>query len=243
MAGYSTEINRRGPFVFDRAAIRSLCASLRKFLCNDRPVVSFGFVGDHSIESDDIDSLIGDDYVSSRRIVKIKIGGTNYHIKPSRSATITLSSEYGVEVRASIGGDRDPSLLLRNEIESMLESCTPWYARLYLPAGHTYDGARLAIGFTICWVIVVAIALLQAPPPDRKIDIWFLLQWSGSGVMLLWAWLFINRRMFPRVLFDIGKSADQVAAAKYWRNTVFVGVVLAVIAGVVATLITDRLKG
>jgi hypothetical protein len=240
MAEYSTDINRRGPFIFDRVAITTFYDLIRKFLLNDRPTVSIGFVGEHSIQSDDIDSLLEDAYVSSRQIVKIGIEGSNYALKPRRSGSITLSSEYGQEVRVSIKGDRDPSTLLRGEIEGILHGCTPWYARLYLPAGSIYDGIRMGIGFVVCWAITVAVPL--AATPGQKIDVLFLLSSSGFGLWVLLAWLFLNRRMFPRLLFDIGKSAEKVSAAKYWRNTVFVGIILAVLTGFITTQLTDRLR-
>jgi len=223
--------------------IRTFYDSIRRFLCNDRPSVAINFVGDHEIQGEDLDTLLNDPYVTSKKIVTIKIRGHNFYIKPTRSASVNLSSEFGVECRCSIEGDRDAALLLRNQIEETLQGCAPWYAKLYLPSGTTSDGVRLGIGLTICWTIAVVLAIFLTTVPGHKIDLLFLMQWSGCGFVLLWIWLFLNRQMFPRLLFDIGKSAEKVAASKYWRNTVFVGLVLAVIAGVVSSLITDRLKG
>jgi hypothetical protein len=244
MAEFSTDLRLSGAFIFNGKAVIALYESIKKFV-GEEPNVTIEFEGGNKIHGNDAKLLMDDPYITTRPIVNLSIDGrTSYQAEIRRSASISLSSEYSFQASSSIRGDRDGSLLLRHEIEEICKGSAAWFSNLYLPTGNNYDATRIAFGFLVCWVIAffaVAYTLSQSVSV-LKIDLWFLFQRAVDGVILLWIWLFLNRRLFPRILFDIGKSSERVKSAQHWRSTVFGGFILAVIAGIVATIITDRFK-
>jgi len=209
--------------------------------------VTLEFRGSHKIEGVILDQVLSDPYVRSLKIISIRIRGSRYKKEnsPSRSVEIRIDSEFlnSGPISISIDGDRDASIAIRDRIEKILKGCWVWYSRAYRPVGIPYQVTRFFVGCAIAFSLVF-VALLpirglpHSPEEFLKLAAESLLLTPSSYILLA----FLRARLFPRLLFNIGKSADAVSSAVYWRNTLFVGLGLAVLAGIIGTLITDRLK-
>jgi hypothetical protein len=60
---------------------------------------------------------------------------------------------------------------------------------------------------------------------------------EGLAALAILSWL--RARLFPRLLFDIGKSSESVKRASGWRTFVFGSVGVALIVGIAGSLIAN----
>jgi hypothetical protein len=85
--------------------------------------------------------------------------------------------------------------------------------------------------------------LLASGIPQTKTDaILFLFSCFGFSFGCYYVLAFIPKRSFPKLLFNLGKSAEQVRAAVIWRQVFFVGFLLAIVTSIIAAIIMNQLK-
>ncbi|MGY4506608.1 hypothetical protein [Bradyrhizobium sp. USDA 3650] len=244
MAKYSASFFDGGALQFDENSIRDLVSAGRNYL-ETAPTITLEFDGDHNLQSDDLENILSDPYIRSRNIISVQINGSRYRPEPARSFQVKISSEYATlgSVRLSIEGDRDASIVTRNQVETTIRGCWTWYARLYRPIDVSFQLIRLISGWTLVYALLFSAFLkLRGFPetPEQLAKLAAETLFLSPTIYLIVA--FLRNRLFPKLLFAIGKSADAVARAAYWRNFVFIGVGLALLTGIAATLITDRFK-
>ncbi|MGY8709539.1 hypothetical protein RAD16_27675 [Bradyrhizobium sp. 18BD] len=244
MAEYSASFREGGAFQFNVETVIDLAYAARDYL-GATPTIAIEFVGDHKISSDDLSQLLDDPYMRSLRIMKLKIDGSQYAAKPYRSCTIDIDPEWGFlgTVNVTLRGDRDAAVIARDRIEKILKGCLLWYWPLFRPIGPGFFAFRMCLAAVAVFVsIFAAYTLLRGVPASQR----DALTQAGEALILTPFFYqigaFFRNRLFPKLLFNFGKSADSIRVAAYWRNLVFVGVGLAVATGIVATLITDRFK-
>lgn len=245
MAAYSTSFGEGGALQFDRETIEDLARIVKSFLGEDSGIV-FEFEAGHKIESKSIDELLSDPYVRSLRIIVIRISGRVYRKDlPSLSINIKIDSEvsFSLPVSISIDGDRDECVATRANLENLLKGCWLWYAKLYRPIGPEYSAARTILGWCASLAVVLAATLLISGLPQTKIELVEILFSSFSfSFGCHYALSFVQKRSFPKLLFNFGKSADQVGAAATWRQVFFGGFLLAITSSIIATVIMNRLN-
>ena len=71
---------------------------------------------------------------------------------------------------------------------------------------------------------------------SEKISNWIMAEWFVITVAVFW----FKQKMFPKLVFDFGKSARVDRNARMWRNVVAVGVVISLIVAVVGGLIVEK---
>ncbi|SDH55680.1 MULTISPECIES: hypothetical protein [Bradyrhizobium] len=244
MADYSASFREGGALQFDAASINDLATAARDYLDTD-PKVTIEFVGDHKISSTDLKQLLDDPYIRSLQIKLIKIDGSQYKVEPRRSFDLSVDPDFSFmgAVDVTIRGDRDAAVMVRDKIEKTLRGCWLWYARLFRPIDPTFAAFRLVFATLAIFASIFATYTVIRGFPATSED---ALKQGGETLLLTPLFYqvtaFLKRRLFPKLLFSIGKSSDAVNAAAYWRNIVFVAVILAIIASIAATLITDRFK-
>ena len=238
---YSAQFAKRGGYVFDRATISNLHKIASAFI-GDEVTITLKLAGDHTIEGNDINSILNDFYVISRRIVRLDIDGRTNNTEPPRRISISLRSKeaFTPVIDVTITGDRTGSTATRTEIENIIEGRADWYSRFFLPI-HPVP--------IISWIIVVAMicgsitwtfhALFEgAPVIGDKVQTSYI----AETVMLLSAVFVLKSKMFPKIGFDIGKSSSYVNAAKIWRTVVFSGIIIGISVSVVAGLLVEKFK-
>ncbi len=144
--------------------------------------------------------------------------------------------------------DDAKALKVSQEIEARFEECKTWYSLLIkFPPSIT-----ISIIYFLIWIPSLWIKLLsntyKSSPNISIIDLINIIGFLSPVVLLyfvsinyldkVWAWL------FPRVWFDIGKQKAEFQKRAKIRSWVFGGVILALILGilasVIATLITNQ---
>jgi hypothetical protein len=244
MADYSASFREGGALQFDPASIYDLAAAARDYL-DTNPNVTIEFSGDHKISSMDLKLLLDDPYIRSLQIKSIKIDGSQYNVEPRRSFDLSIDPDFSFmgAVGVTIRGDRDAAVAVRNKVEKTLEGCWLWYARLFRPIDPAFAAFRLIFATLAIFAAIFAAYIVIRGFPTTPED---ALKQGGETFLLTPLFYqvtaFLKRRLLPKLLFNIGKSSDAVSAAAYWRNIVFVAIVLAIITSIAATLITDRLK-
>jgi hypothetical protein len=244
MADYSASFREGGALQFDTASIDDLAKAARDYL-DSTPMVTIEFHGDHKISSEDLNQLLDDPYIRSLRIKAIKIDGSQYKIQPRRSFEISIDTDFAFmgAVGVSIKGDRDAAVMVRDRVEKTLKGCSLWYAWLFHPIAAQFVAFRVIIAIlAIFAALFTAYTLLRGFPRTPEAALWQV----GEAVLYTMFFYqiaaFLRNRLFPKLLFNIGKSSYAVSAAAYWRNIVFVAITLAIITGIAATVITDRFK-
>lgn len=242
MAEYSAYFSDAAPLEFGVEEIRDLIKAARDYL-GAGPKITIEFGGDHRISSDDLDQLLSDPYVRSLRINALKIDGSRYDDKEYRACTIDIEPHAFVGVvRINLRGERDSAVTARDTLERTLRGCLLWYWPLYRPYGPGFMTFRLIVTSLVMFSVIFAVySIFRGIPVSKDVL-------TQAGEAALWMPLALQlvvalrARLFPRLLFSFGKSAEVAKTAAYWRNTVFVGILLAVATGIIATLITDHFK-
>jgi hypothetical protein len=244
MAEYSASFREGGALQFGQDSVRDLVKAATDFT-GEAAQVTIEFRGDHKIAASDLDQLLNDSYVRSLMIISIRIDSSRYRPAPRRTVDVKISSEYLTlgAISVSIDGDRDASIVTRDRIEKIVRGCWTWYSRFYRPFQTEFQVARVVVVFIIVFLLLFAAFLILRGIPHSPDE---LAERAAEALLLspsfYFVLAFLRNRLFPKLLFNLGKSADVAISAAYWRNIIFVGVGLAIVAGIATALITDRFK-
>jgi hypothetical protein len=244
VAEYSTSFQEGGGLKFDTESIQDLINAAKDFL-GEPPTITIEFRGDHKIAANSPNQIFGDTYIRSLPIISIKISGMRYQPPQNRSISIKISKENWALGPAfvDIDGDRDASVVTRDRVEKIIKGCVLWYCMFYRPVGPAFAVARFLGTWILVLVMGIALNLwfwgVPKSPDEFGQRIVGLVLLSPALVAVVF---FLRDRLYPLVLFNIGKSADSVRSTTYWRNILFAGLVLGVIASTLSTFITGHGK-
>jgi hypothetical protein len=151
----------------------------------------------------------------------------------NRSLSVNFEIDLLQVVAVRIAGERDRSLAARREIETTLEGAEAWYAPMFWPR------SLLLFQLSIFVPLIVSIALgvLVAWILGGEIRKDFISVWAVvAGVAFVAAYFGLKGHLFPKLTFDIGRSANRIQSARYWRNFALTSILV----GIVLKLAIDR---
>jgi hypothetical protein len=240
MAEYSTEIMKRGAFVLSGERIKAIFALITDFL-DAAPRIVVIFYGGYKIESADIEEALTDPYVGSKQIHTIEISGHN----KGRRISLRLGVNYDVARLVPIeldivSTDHDAMIVTRNGIEEAMQAGMQWFSGLMLP------NVLLALMSYLLAVPIVTGLFVAGINwffhldmiSEKRVSLYLVLTWLALTVAVFYA----KQQMFPKMVFEVGKSAKIAKRAEYWRNVVGVGIILAFVIGMVSAVFVERMK-
>jgi hypothetical protein len=241
MTDFSVKFIRLGGYSFDEETIFEMVRQLSSFLQTDVDVEAT-LKGGHTIVSKNVKGLFEDTYIRSNPIVQLVIRAYNTEAKPLRKVWVILSDAgFGQGVSVELSADRESCTITRAEVQNLIDGRRQWYSWLYI------QGAWLLLLALLWCVCMTALsgALLSAYLPG---------QWPVAvigavitGSVLGIAGVYVMRRMFPRVTFEMGASRRRGESAKFLRRTILLGLVIGglvigIAAAVIGGLIVERIK-
>jgi hypothetical protein len=223
MATYATSFTKRGGYSFDERAIADLWNQAKSFVGDDANI-TVKLEGDHEIRLKEVNELFEDAFLRHNFIEQLSIYGSDFRAEPVKNISISL----GYYVWVSISGDRQECAVKRTEIENILGGRRIWYSKLF---------AGGVVKWFLGGVIVSGIINFVAERIRRRVgldDSFLSATIIALPLIVLVVLLFATAkdRMFPRLVFELGKSAQVGKRAEYWRNAVGIGVVLAFVVGI-----------
>ncbi|MHC4051512.1 hypothetical protein [Bradyrhizobium sp. 25ACV] len=236
MPDYSSSFTKYRAYNITPDTLGAIVSLVTKF--TERPAtITIYLDDDHEVKDTDLNALINDTFVKAQRIQRVKIDGRN-RLGPDlvHSISISFDSDQLLRVvQVTIAGDRDRSIVARRELDTLLRGAEYWYSAL-LPSRSSFLFFQLS--FFVPIVIIAALSvyltwLFGGAVTESSITGWVLV----PAVVLLAGYFGLKDYVFPRLTFDIGRSADRIKMASYWRNILLTGVVI----GIVIKLVIDRL--
>src|SRR5882672_10139982 len=114
--------------------LASIVNAARKFI-EASPTITVYLEDDHNIEDINLDALIADSFVRGKQIKRIAIDGRKTLFDPLVNRSISINFEVDLlhVVAVRIAGERDRSLVVRREIETILGGAEAWYAPMFWP--------------------------------------------------------------------------------------------------------------
>ena len=236
MTDFSVKFIRFGGYSFDEETILELVRQANSFMKTDVDVEAT-LKGGHTIVSKNLQELLEDSYVKSNLIEQLVIRAWNTEVKPLHKVWITLrDSGFGEGISVDLSADRELCTMTRAEVQNIIEGRRQWYSRLYIEGGWLL---LLALLWCVCMGAVSA-AMLSAYLSGQ----WAVSVIGGliSGSVFGIAGVYVMRRMFPRVTFEIGRSKRRSESAKLWRITIGSVLIVGTVAAVIGGLIVERIK-
>lgn len=238
MANYATSFDKAGGFSFSEQSIKDLWKEAREFTTG-HVSISVELEGGHSVTLNEISELFDDAFIRSNYITLMTISGSRYDLNPTKRISIALRNQPLIgAVGFSISGERRECAAKRTEIENILNGRKLWYSKwIYeMPS-------RLLIALFIfsglIQPVIDKIVLSIGLDPSFKSNLIVGFPIYGACLVLASA---LRPRMFPKVIFEFGKSGTIGRRADFWRNFVGGGILLAFIVGIASTLFLDFIK-
>jgi hypothetical protein len=237
MADYRSSFSKHNAYTIDRATIEEIVRVAKSFLECD-PEINITLQDHHRISDTNLDALLSDPYLRSKRIEELEVDGRNMVGTPGNRVSRSLNVHFEVEmmsvVRVSVSGERISSTMARGDIETILEGAQLWYSPVFLRSNLAGFFVSIFTPIILSGVLALLLTIMLAMEvtPNR---IPFETLVIYAGLMMLY--YLLKGRLFPKLTFDIGRSATQIQYARYWRNFVFTSLVV----GIVLKLVIDRL--
>ena len=236
MADYKTSVTLYGAYNFDADALKSIFNECKAFLAKD-PAITLTFSQGHSLDSTEITEVLSDFLTSTQFITGVTIDGANYKVEPARSCSIYLRSSEIIETCSiNIVGDQDRCKSLRIQLEELLNVKRQWYSFLY---------PRNIFLIVLMAMIAIFVVLIISAFAMKLALISANLSTSVLTAMSLPVLVFLGvfrRVAFPQLTFEIGRSVTVRDRGLRTRQVLFGGVVLALVIGVVSSLIASAIS-
>jgi hypothetical protein len=238
MADYSTNFKKHGAYAADQAMIAELFEVAETFM-GEAPSIKVELEDEQEITSTAVKEVLDDVYVKNKYIKKVLIMG--FATGRRRLITIRLQisemAEWPLDV--SVQGDREACVMVKERIESIIQGREQWFSKFMLPHKLGYVIA-FVMGLPLAILgIVLGIHLVLRPDmvASDKIHPFIVLEWVGIwGVAFL-----LKRKMFPKLVFNIGKSENMDRSAHFWRQLVGLGIGIGLLVAVIGGLIVERI--
>lgn len=235
---YRTSIAMTGGFIIDKPALEDIFGAFRTFVDADLEI-ELDFSEVHELSSTSLDEALDDPLVRAHQITSLSFSGRNYKIAPTRRVSLRARRDLVLStIEVDIEGPQSDARSLRSHIETIVLPKRQWYSSIVLSPNWVSGIAT----------VVVVLALLAMP-----LLLAFLaggenlLKWAVVAEMaLIWPIILILNRMrefvFPKLIIDVGRSAEIGARARGARNILFVVVLIGFAVSVTATVFTDHFK-
>jgi hypothetical protein len=226
MADYSASFTKHRAYTVDKATLVEIIQIAKTFLGKD-PDISIHLRDDHQIEDTNLNALLADTYVRGKYIERVTIGGRSRSQDVMRSFLVDFEWELLSVIRVNVSGERDRSIAARDEIENILKGAEFWYSPMFLPKTRfLFLLASMLVPVTVGIALTLYLTwLVGLKVGTESISIWAL----PIGVGLAMIYLTLKDRLFPKITFNIGRSANRARYAGYWRNFIFTSVLVGIV--------------
>jgi hypothetical protein len=239
MSVYQTTLSLRGGYNLDRQLLEEIFHHATVFVKGNVDVeIEFGDV--HKLNSQDLEALLEDSLIRTDMITGVEIKGRNYEVEPRRSFDFEANSEsvFRATCRLQVSGEQEISRALSDRIERLIRVKRQWYSPILL--NDTESSLIIVIAVVLLiFALPIGIAWVINATPRAALII-FMIEALG-----FWIWLYVLNRLrellFPRLIFDIGRSAEvgkrSIGLQKFLFGAVFLTVILGVVASVIANFL------
>jgi hypothetical protein len=178
------------------------------------------------------DEVLDDALVRRKRIRSIRVRGSNYDVKPPRTARLLIDTRWVTPVHLSAEADHDSCSVLKSELDSLLVANRTSYAFLY-------PSTRMLFGVILVIALVVGVAISETFS-EMKLSLLEAGALSGllSGGAAI-GLIQVRHILFPQLVIDIGRSGELARRSASRQQLLFISVGLALVVGIAATLIVD----
>ena len=261
VATYNSRIEYHNAYIFDVMSIEALFTTAQRYIgpsietvsgikdgkfytreVKSEPNVtcSIDLTDDHNISSRDLSVLFTDPLVQSKFIQRMTISGSAYRTNPSRRISVTLRvADTPVEV--SVDGDRESAQIVRNEIQQILEGKEQSYSFLVFRQFSGWSIFRAALSATVIFIVIVLIHVRLGVQKEQLGT--FVVSWLGETAALVWFLGYLRRKLFPAVLFEIGRSAITVKRLGSIRYNLLWAVLVGLAVGVASIVFASKIFG
>jgi hypothetical protein len=235
---FSKTIEKIGAFKIDREILDRIYRLATDFL-GEAPKCSAEIEGDE-FASNDLDSLLDDPIVQSRRITNISIG----RYVSDKRFDVTFSNNLFCPVRIVVSGDRNSGMVLRDGLVSLVNAKKQWYSFFAVAFAQP-----ILNGIMLLLVMQTLVRVLAWALSPLKINEYFGTEWaSGVTVLSITAAIItllylVRFWLFPSMVFDIGKSAAIGKRIEIIRERLFIVFGLGVVVAVLGEIIARKLHG
>ena len=145
---------------------------------------------------------------------------------------IVFSDDAYRPISFEVSGEQAEVLRINTEVEQIVEHCKTRYA--FITSLCHPEVLIIISGIVGTLLVIGGLSLLQ-----MHRTLFSLVAFVAATVAFIWRRLLTY--FFPLVIFKIGKGVDSVGVYERRRSYGFGGVMLAVIAGIIAAVITQRM--
>lgn len=195
------------------------------------------------LETKDIKEILSFENPNYRKIKNISFQAHNdfderlsFDIWADRTFT---SAELRIESQ-----DDEQALYATHEILNKLREMKPWYDLL----------ARIPISYVVfgLWFLwgmwITANQLIGLRPPAASLTKYSIFESLNIAVLItiiafaiVYPFDWVQKRIFPKVFFLIGKQKKTMETIKKWRGFIFGGILLAIVTGIIGNAISNWL--
>jgi hypothetical protein len=236
MADYHSTVRKTGAYKIDKELILTIYRLQREFLEGD-PECSACLEGDHKITVKDPSQLFDDPLVKAKYLNEVTMEGRG---PSSRSVSVEFAKDHAFldSARLIVAGESDRCIVLRGKIESLIDAKKQWYSFLMIGSA-----TRATMLSTLSYLLIMALSVgivFVSSGLDGLVNhvlLWTLTTPIWLTIFLSW----VRPLLFPKIIFEIGQSADLGRRLESARNLIFVVMGLGLVVGIAAEVIAKTL--
>jgi hypothetical protein len=219
-------------FVVDAEHLRRLAVILGE--TSDKLEYTVRYSDGTSVHYDDIEAIIGQSNSNERSIVSLIAGTADERTK---SAFVNLKKEGSPSLEYTVHSSQREVIYFANQLDDWVASVRQWYS-LFISSE---KGAPASVALGVACLILPIYAWDKISRLYGAIGKDGSYQWIAlPAIVLMGVAEYYILRLFPRGTFAVGHGMKRSQVNIYVRTTVLAGLVLSVIAGVIANWITKR---
>jgi hypothetical protein len=131
-----------------------------------------------------------------------------------------------------MSGSREECTVLRTDIESIIEGRRQRYATFIFPKNPNFNLKEVLLNIGVLVVTLFIVPYFKIHMNSLEGFLEFLGVYVSVAIAIRFNATLFGRLMFPKLIFEIGKSANRGKSAEFWRTVVGVGLVVAIIGGI-----------
>jgi hypothetical protein len=235
MAQFQTRLSLTGAYSVDATLLEDIVERAKAFLQSE-VTIEVNFSDVHYIKTENLEEVVQDSLVRTDVITGISILGRNAraHLKfffKVRNNPVLPT------IVVEIEGPQDACRSLSTHIERLLKVKRQWYSPI-VPNNSFVSFATFFVAVSIVLVAPIVLTQIFVPPKTEPVAVIHVLGWVAWIVLVLW----LTQFLFPKLIVEIGRSAEIASRKRGVRTGLFVSVILALVVGVAAALIATGIS-
>jgi hypothetical protein len=236
---YDITVEQRGAYALDEQILYDIYEAAKAFLDEGIEIEIECSGGAYKIKAEELSEALDDPLLRAHPITKIELSGSDYGADPKRRFSFKAEDDmFTPTVKLDIRGNHKDCSALASQLEKLISAKRQAYSPI-APNGDVTSGITTILAILAILAAPVAATYLVFGPERVPIPI------AAETVLafpLLWILHRLRKTLFPSLVVEIRRSADIATRAKNARTTLLVGIVLALVVGVAASLIANRLS-